>query len=85
MCGAPPWIQRSETHVAHQTLNPVAVDAVATVFEFVTDTPASVERALKVNLVDEPHQGEVGLTDRLRSVVRRRTGHIEQLASTPLR
>ena len=67
------WIQSPQIHLTHQTLDPLAVDHVAAIFQFVADLPTAVKRPLQVDLVDQPHQHQFCLADRLGTVVRARS------------
>ena len=77
---SPPWIQGSQVHQTHQALDTLAVDLVSPILELVAHPPAAVERPLQVNLVDESHQRQIRLADRLGMVVRARARNVEQLA-----
>ena len=77
---SPPWIQGSQVHQTHQALDTLAVDLVSPILELVAHPPAAVERPLQVNLVDESHQRQIRLADRLGMVVRALARNVEQLA-----
>ena len=50
---------RLKPHHAHQALDPLAVDVVATAAQFDDHTSAAIERPLQVDPVNLPHQGQL--------------------------
>ncbi len=57
--GAPLRLQRPDLHLTHQPLYALTIDLQPACIEFVANTTASVERQLKVDLVDQAHQLKV--------------------------
>ena len=55
--GATFRVQRRHTHVAHQTLDALAIDRMPPSLQLISDPAAAVERKLEVDLVDQTHQG----------------------------
>ena len=57
--GATLRVQRRHTHVAHQTLDALAIDRMPPSLQLISDPAAAVERKLEVDLVDQTHQDQV--------------------------
>ena len=71
-------IQRHQAHRAHQSLYTLTVDRVALILEPVPDTPTAIERMLQMTAVDQRHQLEFLVGDRLRHVIERRAWQLQQ-------
>ena len=80
--GATFRVQRRHTHVAHQTLDALAIDRMPPSLQLISDPAAAVERKLEVDLVDQTHQDQVFVRHRTGAAVRRRAGHLKQLAAS---
>ena len=80
--GATFRVQRRHTHVAHQTLDALAIDRMPPRLQLISDPAAAVARKLEVDLVDQTHQDQVFVRHRTGAAVRRRAGHLKQLAAS---
>ena len=80
--GATFRVQRRHTHVAHQTLDALAIDRMPPSLQLISDPAAAVERKLEVDLVDQTHQDQVFVRHRTGAAVRRGAGHLKQLAAS---
>jgi len=56
-------IDRFQTHLAHESLDAIAVDRVTLPIEMVGHAPASVKRRLQVLLIDQAHQLQISCFD----------------------
>ena len=74
-------IERCQSHLAHQSLYPLTIDPMPARLQFVSPPTATVERQLKVDLVDQTHQRQVCLRHWARAVVRRRARDLEQFTA----
>jgi hypothetical protein len=73
-------VQRLDAHAPHQRAHVPAADLDALQAQQVAQHAAARERVLQVQLVDAPHQRQLGLGDRLGVVVHRASADAQQLA-----
>jgi hypothetical protein len=66
------FVQRLDAHLLHQRRTMLAVNRKAFSIEYVAEYPGAGKRMLEMQFVDVAYQHRIGLTGRLRSVVRRR-------------
>ena len=66
----------------HQTLDALTIDRMPPSLQLISDPAAAVERKLEVDLVDQTHQDQVFVRHRTGAAVRRRAGHLKQLAAS---
>src|SRR5690606_25984469 len=78
-------LHRAQVHLTHQPPDVLAIDRVAAILQFIAYPPAAIERPLQVDLVNQSHQPQVQLVDRLGTVVCRRTCDPKQFAPPRLR
>jgi hypothetical protein len=67
-----------QVHRAHQALDLLAVDPVPLIFEPIPNASAAVERVLQVTAIDQRHQCELLVGDRLGYVIERRARQTQQ-------
>ena len=72
-------MQGGNPHLAHQTLHLLAIDQAPQILQIIPNPAAAIERALEMDLVNQPHQSQILIRDIARLLIHRGAIETQQL------